>query len=67
MLRRHCLDPIECEQELEVQRLLAPQRAVIVEDSDALCFGHEVRRAFRSHTFDKRDDRLLGLDVIPGW
>ena len=36
MLRRHRLDAVEREGNLEVIRLLGPQRAVIVEGGDAL-------------------------------
>ncbi len=39
------LHPVEGEEELEVHRLLSPQRAVVVEDGDALGRGHEVRAA----------------------
>ena len=39
MLRRHRLDAVEREGDLEIERLLAPQRAVIVEDGDALAGG----------------------------
>ena len=66
MLRRQHLDAVECEQELEVQRLLGPERAVIVEDGDAFGFRDEVRRAFLGHAFDEGDDGLLGLAVVPG-
>ena len=43
MLRRHRLDAVEREGGLEIDRLLAPQRAVIVEHRDALSGRHEVR------------------------
>ena len=45
MLRSQRLDAIEREGELEVDRLLGPQRAVVVEDGDALGRRHEIRRA----------------------
>ena len=47
MLRRHRLDAIEGEHDLEVDRLFAPQRAVIVEGGDALLGRHEVGAALR--------------------
>ena len=34
MLRGQCLDPIEREEELKIQRLLRPERAVVVERGD---------------------------------
>ena len=43
MLRRQRLDAVEREGELEIHRLLAPQRAVVVEHGDALGGGHEIR------------------------
>ena len=46
MLRRQRLDAVEGERELDVDRLLAPQRAVVVEHGDALGDGHEVGAAF---------------------
>ena len=33
------LHPVECERELDVERLLAPERAVVVEDRDPLRGG----------------------------
>jgi len=39
MLGRHRLDAVEGERELEIERLFAPQRAVIVEGGDALLGG----------------------------
>ena len=44
MLRRQRLDAVDREGDLEVDRLLAPQRAVVVEGGDALGGRHEVRR-----------------------
>ena len=42
MLRRQCLDPVEGEQDLEIERLFRPERAVIVESGDALGWLDEV-------------------------
>jgi hypothetical protein len=41
MLRRERLDPVEREGELEVDRLLGPERAVVVEGGDALLDRNE--------------------------
>ena len=43
MLRREFLDPVEGEMNLEIQRLLGPQRAVVVERGDAFGGRHELR------------------------
>ena len=48
MLRRQRLDAIEREGELEIDRLLGPQRAVVVEGGDALGRRHEIRPALAS-------------------
>ena len=53
MLRRQRLDAVEREGELEIDRLLAPQRAVIVEGGDAFGRWHEVRAALRRHARDE--------------
>ena len=45
VLRRQRLDAVEREGELDIHRLLDPQRAVIVEGGDALILGHEIRPA----------------------
>ena len=59
MLRRHRLDPVDREDELEVDRLLGPQRAVIVEGGDALGHRHEVGAAGRRHPRHEVEDRRL--------
>ena len=66
-LRRHRLDLIDCEGELGVERLLAPERTVVVEDSDALGRLHEVTTVLVRHTPDKIDDRVLRGAVVPRW
>jgi hypothetical protein len=43
MLRRERLHAVEREEELKIQWLLAPERAVIVERGDTLLRWHEVR------------------------
>ena len=45
VLRRQRLHAVDRERELEVDRLLGPQRAVVVEGGDALGMRHEVRAA----------------------
>ena len=46
-------DAVEREEHLEVQRLLGPQRPVIVERRNALAFGDEVRAPGRRHGLDE--------------
>ena len=53
MLRRQRLHAVEREGELDVHRLLDPERAVVVEGRDALVDRHEVRPALRG---DARDE-----------
>jgi hypothetical protein len=47
MLRRQRPDAVECEGELEIERLFGPRRAVIVEGRDALGRRTEVSIALR--------------------
>jgi hypothetical protein len=56
MLRGHDLDPVEDECNLKVRRLFRPQRAIVVERSDALRRRHEVGAAFLGHVSDEIDD-----------
>src|ERR1700760_863245 len=63
---RQCLGSIEGKSELEIEWLLAPQRAVIVESRDALRREHEVRAALRRHPRDEIDDGFLDRTVVPG-
>jgi hypothetical protein len=65
VLRRQLPDAVENEGELDIHRLLDPQRAVIVESRDTLIFGHEIRPAGDSR--NKVGDRTLRRAVIPGW
>ena len=58
MLRRERLHAVEREEQLEIHRLLGPERAVVVEGGDALGRRHEVGRAFRGHLRDEVDDGL---------
>ena len=65
MLRRERLHPVEREDQLEIHRLLAPERAVVVERGDALGRRHKVRRAFLRDLRDEVDDGLLRRAVVP--
>src|SRR5579862_8535828 len=65
MLWRERLHAVENEEELHGQRLLAPERAVVVEGGDAFRHRHKVRRAFLGHLLDEGDDGLLRLAVVP--
>ena len=57
---------VDGEHELVVDRLLDPQRAVIVERGDALGRRHVIGPALLGHPRDEIDDRLLGRPVVPG-
>jgi len=65
MLRRECLDAIEREGELHVDRLFSPERAVVVERGDALGRRHELRAAVPGHAGDEVDNRGLRGAVVP--
>ena len=52
--------------ELEVHRLLGPERAVVVEGGDALGHRNEIRRSFGGHALDESNDRLFRRAVVPG-
>jgi hypothetical protein len=66
VLRRQRLDAVEREGKLEIDRLLGPQRAVVVERGDPLLGWDEVRPALLGHRLDEFDDRLLGRALVPG-
>ena len=66
MLWRERLHPVQHEAELEIEGLLRPERAVIIEDGDAV-FGLDeaiptLGRDFRHEI----DDGLAGFSRIPG-
>ena len=63
--RRERLQAVEREVELDGQRLLAPERAVVVERGDAFRYRHKVRRAWRRHFANEIHDGLFRLAVIP--
>ena len=56
MLWSELPDAVEYEDGLEVQGLLAPQGAVVVEHRDALGGGHEIERPTAGSFFNKADD-----------
>ena len=66
MLRRQRLEPVEREHALGVDRLLDPERAVIVEHGDPLGLRHEVGAALRRDRGNEIDDRRLRRAVVPG-
>ena len=61
-----CLDPVQGERQLDVERLLRPERPVVVEDGEALRDGHLVRTGFISHGVDEREDGSLRVTLVPG-
>jgi hypothetical protein len=65
VLRREGLHAVERELELEVNRLLGPERAVVVERGDPFRRGHEVLPAGRRDTPDEAYDRAFGRPVVP--
>ena len=56
---------VEGEEQLEVHRLLRPQRAVVVEGGDALGGGDEARPALLRHARDEVEDGLLRAALVP--
>ena len=66
VLRRERLHPVHRERDLEIDRLLGPERAVVVEGRDALLDRDEIRPALLGHALDERDDRLLRRALVPG-
>jgi hypothetical protein len=65
MQRRQRLDPIECERELKIHRLLGPQGAVVVEHGDALPGREIVGAAFACDPSDEFNDRVLAGSLRP--
>jgi hypothetical protein len=60
------LDPVDGEQELEVDRFLRPQGAVVVEDGDPLGFGDELGGRRVGDPNDKIENGLSGGTIVPG-
>jgi hypothetical protein len=65
MLGRQCLYPINCESELEIDRLLGPECPIVVEGGDAPVRRNEIGGALGSYFVDELDDRFLRAGVIP--
>jgi hypothetical protein len=65
MLWRKGLDAIQGEEELEIERLLRPQCAVVVERGDAFGGRNEVGAALLRHLRDELDDGSLRRAVSP--
>src|SRR5206468_9566017 len=65
MLRRERLHAIQREEHLEIHRLLAPERAVVVERGDALLRRYELRAALSRSRLDEFYDGLLGRSIVP--
>ena len=63
VLGRERPDPVQREGDLEIDRLLGPERAVVVEDSDALGRRHEVGPR---HACDEVQERPLRRPLVPG-
>ena len=67
VLRRQRLHAVEREDELEVHRLLGPQRAVVVEGGDALARRHVILAAGFDDRCHEGDDARLGMARVPRW
>ena len=67
VLRRKLLNAVNGEQELKIQRLLSPERAVVVERGDAFGRRHKLRRAFRGDLRHEVQNGLLRPAIIPRW
>ncbi|MNJ26966.1 hypothetical protein D3C77_214600 [compost metagenome] len=65
MIRRHALDFVEGEQQLEIRWLLAPQGAVIVEHGNALFSRDKLFRTFGRHLLDEIQHSCTGRCVAP--
>jgi hypothetical protein len=66
VLGREGLHPVEGEDPLEVHRLLAPERAVVIERRDARFRRDELGAAAIRDGLDELDDALLDLTIVPG-
>jgi hypothetical protein len=61
----HRREPAEDEVELDRHRLLAPQRAVVVEHGEAILDRHGLGAVLTADARDERDDRLLRRTIAP--
>ena len=66
LLRRQGANAVEGEGELGVDRLLHPERAVVVEHGEPLLGRHEVGPAVGRRGFEEIEDGRLGGAVAPG-
>ncbi|MNC90926.1 hypothetical protein D3C83_70850 [compost metagenome] len=60
------LDPVDGKDRLAIDRVLDPERAVLVEGGDAVGDGNEPVVAFVGCRGDEVEDRLPGRAVVPG-
>jgi hypothetical protein len=60
------LDPIDGKHDLDVHRLLGPQRAIVVEGGNALVGRYEIGAALGRDARDEIGDGLFHRAVIPG-
>ena len=65
MLWRRIRSPVDCEQQLEVGRLLGPEPTVNVEAGNARRGRDEVGRPFCGDALDKFRDSRLRRTVVP--
>src|SRR4051812_50171402 len=65
VLGRERLDPVDREEELVGERLLAPGRAVVVEGGDALVGRHDLGRSLFRDAFDEADDGRFRVRYVP--
>ncbi|MNT06151.1 hypothetical protein D3C72_1408050 [compost metagenome] len=66
VLRRHYLQFVHGEDQLEVHRLLAPQGAVVIEHRDAVDRRHVVRPALFGDRVHEVQDGLARRPLVPG-
>jgi hypothetical protein len=59
------LDPVKGEIELNLKRLLAAERAIVVERGDALGWRRKLGSSFLRHACDKVEDHGFRRAVIP--
>ena len=60
------LDAVQGEGELDVERLLGPERPIVVEDGDPRRRRHVVGTVLIGHRLDEREDTPLQLTIILG-
>src|SRR5215813_6335278 len=58
-------DACDEKENLHLQRLLAPERSVVVEHRNALCRGYEVGTALTRHAPNKVEDLRFRRTVVP--